>query len=641
MKTMNKKHAFQIILFAFVVSMILPFATSCKKENLDSSIEVSSDTLFFNDNQRKFLFLSNNSTKECSYSFKSIPDWITVNPSYGKFYSGDTEIVSVIADISSLSSGTTVDQMVLKSNLGNHTITLVAQKGYPTEFSLPDSLLFPAGIDVVTLTLKNTGHKELSYYISPSSYYIDLNTYEGYLQLNEQVEIEVHIEREYLSGSQYLNFYINEESYCVPIVLEEFNYSVNDELFFGSDDNNATLSIRNTGTTNFLYSVEASTNYITLSPNTAGNLSSNQQADINVSIDKDAILTNHIEPSLNVTINDIHIDVPIVIERKIMLSKDIVDAEYAKATDLLVYVSDDMTLNIFHPSSGTTDVVNLAHVPVSVSLSMDGTKAAVGHDAHMSYVDLLSKQLINTHDITCKAGDIVLANNGWAYAFPTSGYEIHCVNLADPNSIETTSTSYLIYHGTKAKIHPSEKYIYGADNGLSPMDIEKYDIQNGTASRLYDSPYHGDYPMGGDLWLTEDGDRVITRGGGVYKTSELQENDMLYNGRISIPNINYPYCPCIDHSKTNNEFYILIRPYYDEPKAPFVYIVNSENLTFKNTISLEKYQVSDYQGNTTLYEAEPYFAFAHSNGEKLFVLTKAIGSGLVHEWALQIFDIGE
>lgn len=638
---MSKKLISKFFIIAIATGLALPIVTSCRKAEEDSELKVSTDTIVFRDSQYASLYLSTESFWKCFYSFESIPNWITVTPSSGQLTSGVSELIKVTPDFNKLEAGTTTDKMVVKSNIGRRTITLIAHKGYPSEFSLPEKLVFPAGIDVTTMTLKNTGHVEINYSFYSSSYYIHASPNYGYLQPNEEVSIEVRIEREHLGDSESLRCTINDEYYRIPIELQDFIFSVNEELFFGTDTESATLNISNIGDMNLHYSVEATTNYVTLSSNSTGDLSHNQQADINVSIDKEAILSNHLNPSLNVTLNDTLVNVPIVIERKLMLSKDIIDAEYSKATDLLVYVSDDMTLNIYHPSTGVTDVVNLTYVPVSVSLSMDGTKAAVGHDAHISYVDLQSKQVINTHDITCKAGDVVLASNGWAYAFPVSEYEIHCVDLIDPNSIETTSTGHSIYQGTKAKLHPSGKYIYGADNGISPMDIEKYDIQNGTANRLYDSPYHGNYAMGGDLWLTEDGNRIITRGGTVYKTSEIQESDMLYNGKINIPDYNNPYCPWIDHLEINKEFYIIIRPKYNEPKAPFIYVVNSDNLIFKRTISLEKYQVTDYQGLVIFYEAEPYFVFANSNGKELYVLTKAIGSGLVHEWAIQTFDIGE
>lgn len=508
-------------------------------------------------------------------------------------------------------------------------------------FSLPDSIVFPAGIDSDTIILQNDGNVTLEYGASTSSYFINVTPRTYTLFPGEQIEIIVSIDRENTDDDEYLRFFINNQEFNIPIIIQEFGFRVTEELYFGENISNATLNICNTGNIDISYQIEAATDFVTISSNTTGILVSNQQANISIDIDRESIIANHTEPSINVTINDTVMNVPLIVEKKVILPKTIVDAEYSKVTDLLVYVSDDFTVNIFDSSTETTETITLTYLPTCVSLSMDGTKAAVGHDAHVSYIDLLSKQVINTHDISCTAGDIVMGSNGWAYAFPKSGYDIHCVDLTNPNSIETTHTGYSIYHGTKAKMHPSGKYIYGADNGLSPMDIEKYDIQAGTASYMYDSPYHGGYPMGGDLWLTEDGSCIITRGGAVYKTSELQERDMLYNGRINIPDITYPYCPWIDHSEINQEFYVIVRPDYDEPKSPFIYVINANNLIFKRVISLEKYQVTDYQNNTTLYEAEPYFAFANSSGSKIYVLTKAVGSGLVHEWAMQKFDIGQ
>ena len=34
-----------------------------------------------------------------------------------------------------------------------------------------------------------------------------------------------------------------------------------------------------------------------------------------------------------------------------------------------------------------------------------------------------------------------------------------------------------------------------------------------------------------------------------------------------------------------------------------------------------------------------YFVFANSNGTELYVITKANGSGMVHEWAIQTIDM--
>ena len=58
-----------------------------------------------------------------------------------------------------------------------------------------------------------------------------------------------------------------------------------------------------------------------------------------------------------------------------------------------------------------------------------------------------------------------------------------------------------------------------------------------------------------------------------------------------------------------------------------------------HAIELEKYLVKDNSGGGKFYDAEPYFVFSNSNGNEIFVFTKAIKSGLQHEWALQKIKI--
>ena len=41
----------------------------------------------------------------------------------------------------------------------------------------------------------------------------------------------------------------------------------------------------------------------------------------------------------------------------------------------------------------------------------------------------------------------------------------------------------------------------------------------------------------------------------------------------------------------------------------------------------------------SVYAAIPYFVFAHSTGDRLYAITKADGSGMMHEWAIQTIDM--
>lgn len=123
---------------------------------------------------------------------------------------------------------------------------------------------------------------------------------------------------------------------------------------------------------------------------------------------------------------------------------------------------------------------------------------------------------------------------------------------------EDLSSQMTIWAGTRAKLHPGGTAMYGADRGLSPSDIERYDISQGPASYAYDSPYHGDYEMCGDLWMSADGARIFTRCGNVFRASDLQQQDMIYDGSLGVDAIAY-----LSHAPQRGEVaFIPDIPYY-------------------------------------------------------------------------------
>ena len=148
----------------------------------------------------------------------------------------------------------------------------------------------------------------------------------------------------------------------------------------------------------------------------------------------------------------------------------------------------------------------------------------------ISYISLSTATLEKTLPVSTDVIDVVLAGNGYLYVFPRTGQHTEILSIHIATALETRTGG--VYEGTVAKLHPGGKVIYGADRG-GPSDIEKYNIANGVAEYRYDSPYHGDYPMCGDLWISEDGLRIFTKCGNVFRSSEIREQDMRYNGSLS------------------------------------------------------------------------------------------------------------
>jgi hypothetical protein len=157
-----------------------------------------------------------------------------------------------------------------------------------------------------------------------------------------------------------------------------------------------------------------------------------------------------------------------------------------------------------------------------------------------------------------------------------------------------------------------------------------YSIISDTAIYLYDSQYHGDYSISGNLWLSEDGNRIFTRGGSVFKTSAVESNDIVYNGELDLYQESYHVSISVFdlvHYALNEEIYLLGSRGYDKPKYPYLFIHNHENLLLKGKIALEKYITRDGVGGGAYYEPDPF----NSPGDEAYVITKAYESGLLYE----------
>jgi len=429
--------------------------------------------------------------------------------------------------------------------------------------------------------------------------------------------------------------------------IKEASYSIPDTLNFTIFNNKLVLNIENQGETALNYSLSSSKNYVSVSKK-EGAITSLNHDEITVTVDKQDLTNGKSYSKLYLNINNkkdsIVISVTHFVEQKVVLNSDVVDAEFSKVTNQLVYVSaSPAAVNILSTNTGLIESIPLLYPPTCISISPDGKTAVIGHDRHISYINLTSKNITKTYPVSCYANDIVLGNNKWAYIFPLKGQStfIRSINLSLTNDNEYEHIGEKIYEGNKARLHPSGKYIYGAENSLSPMDIEKYDIQNGNAEYSYDSPYHGDYIMNGNLWFSEDGNRIFTRGKTVFKTSELRSQDMIYNGTINTETNVYSPIEWLDHSSVKNNVYLLLVAdnNWIQKKLPYIYVYNDSNLSFKNKIPLEQFLVSKSESNKVFYDAEPFFVFSNSAGNNLFVIVKATGAGLAKEWAIEKISI--
>ncbi|MDP3856515.1 MAG: hypothetical protein Q8Q73_02000 [Stagnimonas sp.] len=326
---------------------------------------------------------------------------------------------------------------------------------------------------------------------------------------------------------------------------------------------------------------------------------------------------------------------PLPTSQRGALGHDVIDAEYSAALDAIVLVSSypDSALYVLNPVTRGEQKVALNKVPAAVSVSPDGRSAAVGHDALVTVVDLTTaglaspgKVLLNT---TIDVLDVVLTGNGYVHAFPRRDQweEIHSIQIA--TNIETLSSGGLIYAGTLAKLHPSGTKMYGANNGLSPSDIERYGVRTGTATYDYDSPYHGDYEMCGNLWMHETGLHIYTACGNVFKASDVRAQDMTYTGHLQLSTSEYYgfRIVSLSHSSETKNIVLLEEDAYacgpyqtGEQCYTRVGYYESDFLNLTARYSMAPVTVSGQ-----VYRERGLFAFHNAAGSTRYLISRLVG----------------
>ena len=147
------------------------------------------------------------------------------------------------------------------------------------------------------------------------------------------------------------------------------------------------------------------------------------------------------------------------------LSFNVLAADYSQSLDRIVMVASlPNELHIYDRLTQNDQIVELPAIPLCVSVSPDGTHAAVGHDGSVSYINLQTGVVQNSFPISETVTSVALAGNGYIYAMPGYLY---------------TSTFYAISSATGTIAPVTTEAIFGQFKWaqLSPsgtLSISKY-----------------------------------------------------------------------------------------------------------------------------------------------------------------------
>ena len=627
--------------FSFFLFLLLVFSCRTEEESpvvTDAQLLVSPGTIEMNAADTGIFYLSVQPDVAYNWQVTNQPGWINIPITSGKV---DGQPVAVIFTIKEegLEPGLhTGDIEILSNGAGVAKLTVNAFVAQQPKIDISDAQLwFGPEQNELVFSIINSGTGILHWEITSHPDWISFNTNQGSNNEGESAIISVFADRTGLAaGTQSGEIVIqsNDENEIVKIevnlevpLLASLSFSP-DSLLFGYFEDGRKMILRNNGNVPVSWIWESNGNAFLEAIPSDGSLIPGEELEMQFVLDRNLLATGDFQFNTQISLDNgtdqiMPVRVKHYIEEKWLLTiANIIDAEYDRNADFLYFISESPNeLVKFSPVDKTEERLSLPLSASCLSLGQDGKYAVVGHDGSFSYVDLINMEILQNYPVTTDVFDIILAPNGWVYAMPAADQwvTIRCVELS--SGLELPHIGNLVREGTKVKLHPSGKYIYGANNGLSPSDFEKYDISSGQAVYLYDSPYHGDFDFSGDIWINEEGDKLFAKSRNIFNATEVQSTDMTYAGSLSGDgNI-----VAFDVSKNAAKIFTVLSEgfIWDGYPGNVVNIYDTDFFNLLEQKEIPGFLVPDGAGDGNLYDAEGHFGFFDDAGTHFYLLVKA------------------
>ncbi len=293
-----------------------------------------------------------------------------------------------------------------------------------------------------------------------------------------------------------------------------------------------------------------------------------------------------------------------------ILSYHIRDAAYSKALDRIVLITSTLhELHILDPVTGTDQFLTLPQPPLSLGIAPNGLKAAVGHSAGISIVNLQSRTVEKMLPSTIAASAVLLTGDAWVYAFSESG-TAQIIQIAN-NNVRSFQAN-----ATIARLNASSTFAYiSPSGGLGRLDVRDPSLPPAAQTSL------PGVESCGDFWLSEDGRRFYTACGRVFRSSESIAEDGTPNGSLSgaLPFSFTTAVGGVAHSSARQQFVVIgyIANSNNSLPSPDLQLYGDDGLPLLGRLRLQPRTF-----NTSQLSTRGRWVFWNQAGTRIFAITQ-------------------
>lgn len=218
---------------------------------------------------------------------------------------------------------------------------------------------------------------------------------------------------------------------------------------------------------------------------------------------------------------------------------------------LFVPFIDEKQISVINLADGkVVKKIEVNGRPETLNLSVDNKTlyAALLVSGHQYYdftegtgkiaaIDLDQLTVSTTFDINLDPFDMVVTDKNKLIIASGSGQWTR-IAAYDGASGAALGAS-VIRHLSNIAIDPTYRWVFSADTDISPQDVNKYDVSIDGITAHSELPYHGDYPIGGKVWVEPTGKLLIASAGTVFLTSDMTYVKTLDIGDSAIKQIEF------------------------------------------------------------------------------------------------------